>query len=145
MLLSASLTKQQMVLPYFSPNQLVTVHNDVKYLMLFTVPFGCVDVEPSSFSNSPQSPDQCLWNWEATEADTLYAVGRIIAGHTLLMQALQNYYDNCIVSYIPIEEKEYAAAHVPLKAVKFSDDSYLSAVHSISLSFTCVQQYGLSP
>lgn len=135
LMLSAVLTKNHRVLPYLSPNQLLTVYSEVKYLLLFTVPFGCVDLEPSCFSNSPQPPDQCLWNWDATEADTLYAIGHIICHHTLLMQALQNYYDGCIVSYIPVEEKEYAAAHISLKAVTFSSNSYLSAVHTVSLSF----------
>ena len=135
MMLSAVLTRNHIVLPYLSPNQLLTVYSEVKYLLLFAVPFGCVDLEPSCFSNSLQPPDQCLWNWDATEADTLYSIGHIICHHTLVMQALQNYYDNCIASYIPVEEKEYTATHIPLKAVKFSDDSYLSAVHNVSLSF----------
>lgn len=135
MMISIAFTKSQIVLPYLSPNQLVTVHNKVKYLLLFTIPFGCVDLEPSCFSNIPLSPDQYLWNWKATEADTLYAIGCIIFQHTLLMQALQNYYDGCIVSYIPLEQKEYAAAHLGLTSVKFSRDSYLSAVHNVSLSF----------
>ena len=134
MLAAAAMTASQRVLTQLSVNQLVTVGHEVKLFLVQTVTYGCAKPVSSCFSHPMRSLEQSLWNWKATEFDTLFAIGSVIRYHMLLMHTLHLYFKNCIVRYIPIAEKKRAEKRLPLRPIDPNSASYLTAVYTVASS-----------
>ena len=117
--------------------QLFVVNNKVKLLLIRSCPLFSNGIWiQSHFHNSYVHPRYRLWNWKATDTDTVYVIGNLIRYYAISIQQIFNLFaERPQLKSIDISFSvlmEFVEEKMMVSKCEFDKTSFASSLYSIA-------------